>query len=284
MSHATQQVSRRATPADGRPGGGASDGVQLMARAGYTAKGIVYALIGALALQQALGNGGSTSGTREALRNVAGAPWGTALLAMVTLGLMGHVAWRWVQAFSDPEGRRSGDGDAKRWLLRAFHFMSGAMYGLLAYYGATLVLGAGAGGADDSSSSWVAQLLQMTWGVWLVAIVGAGIVARGLVQFVKAYTQSFRKKIVTRELDATREKWVITASRVGLTARGVVFWIIGASIIRAAMAHDPQRAQGLEGALDTLASRPWLLGSIGAGLVAYAVYQWVKARYRLIGV
>jgi len=126
--------------------------------------------------------------------------------------------------------------------------------------------------------------MRMSWGVWLVGAIGAGLVIRGLVQLVKAYTESFREKIHTRELDARKEKWAITAGRVGLTARGVVFGIVGASVIRAAVVHDPEEARGLEGALEMLSSSPWLLGAMGVGLVAYAVYQWVKARYRLIGV
>ena len=266
---------------------GVSDGVEIMARAGYTAKGVVYALIGVLAAQQAIGRGGSTSGTREALQNVVDARWGTILLAAITVGLAGYVAWRLVQAFLDPEGKRSDRGDVTRWLVRAFHLMSAGMYGLLAYYGATLVLGSntgGAGGASGTSDAgWISALMQMSWGVWIVGGVGLAIVARGLVQFVKAYTQSFREKISTYELDAAKERWAITASRVGLTARGVIFGLIGGSIIQAAVTHDPQRAQGLEGALDILSTSPWLLGAVGVGLMAYAVYQWVKARYRLIG-
>lgn len=101
---------------------------------------------------------------------------------------------------------------------------------------------------------------------------------------MKAYTQSFREKIQTHDLDARKEKWATAAGRIGLSARRVVFGIVGASVIRAAVVHDPQEARGLEGALEMLSSSPRLLGAIGAGLVAYAVYQWVKARYRLIGV
>ncbi|HUF76798.1 MAG TPA: DUF1206 domain-containing protein [Longimicrobiales bacterium] len=286
MNRATHEAPR-ATAFTDPSRGGTSDGVELLARAGYTAKGIVYALIGGLAVQQALGNGGGTSGTREALRNVADAPWGTAMLSLVTLGLAGHVAWRWVQAFVDPEGRRSDGSDAKRWLTRAFHFLSGVVYALLAYYGATLVLGsgsAGSGGSDGGSGTWVAELMQMSLGVWMVGAVGAGIVIRGLMQFRKAYTESFREKIQTHGLDARQEKWATAAGQIGLTARGVVFGIVGVSVIRAAVVHDPQEARGLEGALEMLASSSWLLGALGAGLVAYGVYQWVKARYRLIGV
>lgn len=153
MSRATQEASRALSAATDHARRGASDGVELLARAGYTAKGVVYALIGVLAVQQGLGNGGQTRGTREALRSVADAPWGTVLLALVTVGLAGYAVWRWVQAFVDPEGRCSDDSDAKRWLTRAFHFMSGVFYALLAYYAATLVLGSSSAGSGGSGGS-----------------------------------------------------------------------------------------------------------------------------------
>ncbi|MFO7587843.1 MAG: DUF1206 domain-containing protein [Gemmatimonadota bacterium] len=69
----------------------------------------------------------------------------------------------------------------------------------------------------------------------------------------------------------------------GLTARGVVFGILGGFFVAAAVQHDPSKTAGLVRVLGSLRDTPWLLGLIGAGLVGYAIYQWVKARYRLIG-
>lgn len=271
------------------PGEHLSNGVEVAARAGYAAKGLVYAVIGGLAVQQAIGRGGDTTGSREALREIAGAPFGQAILWVVVVGLAAYMVWRLVQAFLDPEGDSSDDGEAKRWGVRAFYLMSAVLYGVLAWYALDLATG-GAGGGQGAgggggggSSGWAAKLMGMTWGVWLVGAVGIGIVARGLLQFFKAYTDSFKEKISAHDLDATTRRWVLRISRLGLTARGVVFGIIGSSVVYAAVQHDPQEARGLEGALNVLVQSPWLLGAVGGGLVAYAVYQWVKARYRLIG-
>lgn len=78
---------------------------------------------------------------------------------------------------------------------------------------------------------------------------------------------------------------MIRMSQFALTARAVVFGIIGGTVIHAAMTHDPEEAEGgLEGALEVLVTHPWLRGPVGLGLVAYAVYRGVKARYRIIGV
>lgn len=264
--------------------------VEWAARVGYAAKGVVYAVIGVLAVGQAFGSWGDASGSHGALRTIASGPFGQVLIGAMALGLVGHVAWRMVQSFLDPEGKRK-DGGMKRIATRLFYFLSAVVYGALAYYAIQLLLGsgggsgggAGGGGAGGSGQGRVAGLMSRPWGVWLVGLVGVGIIARGMVQLVKAYTESFRDKITSFQLGPARSDWVLKASRIGLTARGVVFGIIGGYAVYAAVTHDPAQTRGLEGALQTMRDQPWLLGAVGAGLVCYALYQWVKARYRLIG-
>lgn len=264
------------------------DGIEVMARVGYAAKGAVYMVIGILAVQLAFaGSGGETSSTNGALQRISEASYGQVALLIVTIGLAAHTLWRLFQAAMDPEAVRSSDGEKKRWLKRGFFLLSAVAYGLLTYSGIEILTGNGGGrssGGGGSSSGWTAELMRMTFGVWLVGIVGAGVVIRGLMQFVKAYTEGFQKKMSSFDFGPEQRKWIIRVSRLGLTARGIVFGIIGSSIFYAALSHDPQEARGLEGALDMFTSRPWLLGALGVGLACYAVYQWVKARYRIIGV
>jgi hypothetical protein len=65
----------------------------------------------------------------------------------------------------------------------------------------------------------------------------------------------------------------------------VVFLLVGAFFLQAAVQADPGEAGGLGEALKTLASQPfgpWLLGLVALGLVAYAAYQFLEARYRRI--
>ena len=255
-----------------------------------------------MAVHQAIGAGGDTAGSREALREIASAPFGRIMLGLLAVGLACYVIWRLVQALLDPEADWTDD-DEKRWAKRAFYLVSAALYAMLTYYAATLVLdpggggggsmasgGAGAGGGSGGSgggggtSGLMASLMSESWGVWAVGAIGAAVMIRGLLQFWKAYTESFKERITSFDLGPARRDWVLRASRLGLTARGVVFVLIGGSIGWAAVTHDASDARGLEGALEFLTGTPWLLGAVGAGLVGYAVYQWVKARYRLIGV
>lgn len=259
------------------------DWVVPAARFGYAAKALVYAVVGGLAIQQALRQGDVT-GTSGALGEIASAPFGRILLGVVTVGLAAYVAWRLVQAIFDPEGGDGDDSEGMRWAKRAFYLGSAATYGLLTYTGASMVLGGGGGSGGSSDGAWASDLMGMTWGAFLVGAVGVGIVVRGIVQFVKVYTGSFRKRIQSFDLGGGTERLVLAISRIGLTARGVIFGLIGGSVVYAAITRDPDEARGLEGALEGLVTRPWLLAAVGVGLVSYAVYQVVKARYRLIGV
>ena len=71
----------------------------------------------------------------------------------------------------------------------------------------------------------------------------------------------------------------------GLLARGVVFGLIGAFVVKAAIDYDPREAIGLDGALQKLAHQTygeWLLGLTAIGLLAYAIFCLVEARYRRV--
>jgi hypothetical protein len=80
-------------------------------------------------------------------------------------------------------------------------------------------------------------------------------------------------------------RWGERTGVVGLLARSVVFGLIGAFVIKAALEYDPKEAIGLDGALQKLAGEAygtWLLGLTAAGLLAYAIFCFVEARYRRV--
>jgi len=279
-----QAVSHSSSSA---PASDLDDWVEVAARAGYTAKGVVYAVIGGLALQQAAG-AGDVAGSREALEEIFSGPMGRAVLVLVAVGLAGYVMWRLVQAVRLP-GHAASDGAGKKWAKRLFYAISAVIYGLLTWYAVSLLMGSGGGGGSGGSGTgggsggFASELIQLPLGVWILGAVGVAIVVRGLLQLRKAYTKSFKEKIETLKLDPGVRKWVMRASRIGLIARGVVFGIIGVSMVYAAVKADPSQAKGTEGALQLLTGNAWLLGVVGAGLIGYAIYQWMKARYRIIG-
>lgn len=257
--------------------------VERLARLGYAAKGVVYAIVGVLAVQAAFGQGGKTTDTEGALSTIAAQPFGKFLLVLLTLGLIGYVMWRFVQAVRDPEHK--GD-DAQGLARRAGYGISGLIYAGLALEAIRLIAGSGGGGGGSSSAQdWTARLLSQPFGQWLVGLVGAFIIGLGFNQFYEAYKAKFRKQMKLHQMSATEETWATRIGKLGEAARGVVFVMTGFFLIQAARQSNPSEARGLDGALQSLARQPygpWLLAIVAIGLIAYGIHQGVQARYRRI--
>jgi hypothetical protein len=257
--------------------------VERLARFGYLAKGIVYAIVGILAVQAALGTGGKTTDTKGALGAIAAQPFGKFLLVLLVIGLIGYVVWRFIQAIKDPEHKRN---DPQSLARRIGSAISGLIYAGLALSAIRLIMGSGGGGSGSSSQQdWTARLLSQPFGQWLVGLIGAFIVGFGFYQLYIAYKAKFRKEMKLREMSPTEETWATRLGRFGEAARGIVFIIIGFFLLQAARQSDASQVRGLDGALQALAEQPygpWLLGIVALGLVAYGIHMGVQARYRRI--
>lgn len=255
--------------------------IVALARLGYAARGVVYAVVGVLALRLAFGSGGETTGAEGAIRTIAEQPFGKALLAVVALGLAGYALWKLVQAAANPEGETGGKGAAKRLTALA----SGILYGGLALGAFRLLTGSGGGGEGDSARSWTAEAMAKPFGRWLVVLAGVAVLAYGLRMISNAATESFMRHFAAAQMSPGERLWTRRAGKLGLAARGIVFAIVGGFLVRAGLDADPGEARGLEGALDSLAAQPYgpfLLGLVAIGLIAFGVYGLVEARYRRI--
>ena len=253
--------------------------VERLARLGFAARGIVYALVGILAVQTALGGRRHATDTHGALREIAGKS--EALIWLVALGLFGYALWRLVQGIADPE--RKGN-DPKGLAHRAGMIGIGVIYGGLAWAAAKMAMGAGDSGGG-SQAQWTAKLMSMPLGRWLVAAVGIGIMIAGGAQIWRGWTEKFRKHLKLQEMDPSEQSLAIHTGKAGMIARGIVFLLSGWFVLQAALRFDPSQARGLSGALDTLSRQPHgqaLLGLVAVGLICFGAYSILLARYRRI--
>jgi hypothetical protein len=259
----------------------ASPWIEGLGRFGYAAKGVVYLIIGWLAVQAALGQGGQMTDQQGAMSHIAEAPFGRSLLVVLAVGLLGYALWQVVRAVLDTDHKGT---DAKGLASRAIHAGVAVIYVGLAWSAFRIAAEAGERqGSTEALQDWTAWLMSQPLGPWLVGAIGAGVVLNGLFQFRQALKSRLTEDLNLRELDETHREWITRFGRAGYVARGVSFVMIGGFLVAAAMHTNPDEAQGLDGALATLASQPfgpYLLGLVAAGLAAWGVFALVEARYR----
>jgi hypothetical protein len=254
--------------------------LEHLARAGFAARGLVYCLVGGLALLAAIGSGGDAGGGKSALRSLLSQPFGSVLLAGVGLGLIFFAVWRIVGAVADPDGLGSSP---KGLGSRALYFVSGLVNGALAITAFDLALGRGSGGGDDQAAQdWTAWVLAHPFGQWAVAAIGVGLAVGGVLYGLKGWKGDVLKRL---SVPPERCKFAITLGRLGYTARGATFVLIGGFLLVAALQGDSDEAKGLGGSLEMLEAQPygWLpLGAVGVGLFAFGLFGFVQALYRRI--
>jgi hypothetical protein len=256
--------------------------IERAGRIGHVAKAVSYALIAVLALQVAFGQRGQTGDRQVVLREVAGQPFGTAALIALAVGFTAYAVWQIVRAVLD----RSGDGtDAKGMAKRAEHGLIGVIYLASAFAAVSLAVGSQSSGTSGNEQAETARVLEWPGGRWLVGIVGVGLLAYGLWNVYKAKTQAFRKDLDEGRMHGDVRRWAIRSGVAGHAARGLVFAMVGWFLARAALEYDPQEAVGIDGALAKLADQTygtWLLAAVAVGLLLYAAFALVQARYRRV--
>jgi hypothetical protein len=247
--------------------------IRRFVRIGYAAKGVIYILIGVLALRLALGEGGRLTDQNGVLLSLIRQPFGSVLLMLIGLGLLAYAGWEIVGAALD--GRRS-----RGWGDRALSIIKGATYGAIGVQAVRLVLGGyrTANNPDD----YARAAMRLPLGEILLALIGAGIALYGALQMWKAWNSEFDDDLDQHRLRREGGAWVLNIGRAGIGARGLILVLVGMAFVDAALDRQPSAAKGTPEALAAVFSQPYgpaLLAAVAAGLTCFGVFQLLHARY-----
>jgi hypothetical protein len=259
---------------------GQSKGFELLARAGFVSRGVIYGVIGILAVKLAVGVGGKTTNQSGALKTIAHQPFGKVLLVLVAIGLAGYALWRFLHASLGHGPERSDSG-----FERIAALASGVAYAGICAVAVEILLGSRGGNGSGSASQAAAGVFGWPAGTWLVGIAGAAFIGVALYQGYRGISRDFLDDSKTEEMSSVTRKWVEWIGIAGHLARMVVFGLVGVFLVKAAIDYNPTKAVGLDGALAKLAHHSYgsmLLGIVAAGLVLFALYSLSDARYRRI--
>lgn len=257
--------------------------VEGLARFGLVAKGVSYGLVGVLAGALAATGAGKAADRQGALQVVADESYGKVLLVALGLGFAAYALWRLVQAIFD----RDDEGTGAKGVAKRIGFLGrAAFYGALTFGTFALLDGTGDKGTQTGQArESTARVFDWPAGRWLVGLVGLILVGVGAFNGYRAFTQKFEENWNVGEMSPAERRWGARLSSIGLLARFVVFSLMGGFLLKAAYEYDPEEAIGLDGALRKVAQAsygPVLLGVVAAGLLCYALFCFVEARYRRV--
>ena len=265
----------------------ASPLVRALARGGYAASGAVHVLIGLLVLTLAFGGSGEADQS-GALRAIAGAPLGLAVLWIIAVLLWALALYHLIEAFVLRGGGATEKTAALKtalttalttWGRRISEAGQAVVFAALGTVAASVALGARTEGnrsAEDASRG----VLALPGGDIVLGLVGLGVAAGGVAFVVMGVMRSFENKMSIPK-DGVGP-FVTTLGVVGYIAEGVALAIVGVLLVVAAVTSDASQAGGLDDAFDTLHGLflgPVLVGLVGAGFIAYGLFLFFRARY-----
>jgi hypothetical protein len=258
-----------------------SNAMSMLARAGLAARGVMYGLIGIIAVQIALGSTHRQADRSGAVRLVAATPFGSVILWLLVIGFAGLTLWRLSEA---AYGARGPGGHKTS--QRLINLGKAAIYGFVTWGILKFALGLGAPASSNAQSrDLTATAFRYSGGRFAVAIAGAVIVGMGFYLAYQAYRARFLRDLRMGSASPRTRAVVTWLGRAGGIARGVVFVTIGIFLVVAAIDAKPGQAKGIDSALVTLArtpAGPWLLGLVALGLVMFGIYSCCEARWRRV--
>lgn len=267
MSSATKSVAKEV---------GDSTSLELLARAGLIAYGIIHLLVGWLALLMAWG--GSTAQSSDlsgALRTVAEQPFGKIMLWLIAGSLLALALW---QASESIWGYRNREGAKRKQVAIG---MKAVVYAALGASAARFALGSGSSSSVQQQEA-TSGLMALPAGRVIVVAAGMFIIGVGVTHVIKGVSKSFLKEIVTSSMSSFAREGVTRLAQIGYIAKGVAVGGVGGLLTYATVTFDPQM-QGLDGALQTLLAQPsgkFLLTVLALGFVAFGLFAMLQSRYR----
>lgn len=242
--------------------------MEIGARIGYAASGLIHLLLAWIALRVAWGGGGTDADQAGALATLAGTTGGAILLWICLAGFALLAVWQVTAAITG-----SPDGEASD---RAKAAAKAVMYAALALT-AYKVASGGDASSKEQTQDVTAGLMSAPGGRVLVGLLGAAVVAAGGYHVYKGWASKFLD-----DLQAHPGDWAVVAGRVGYVAKGVALGIVGVLFVVGALRRSTKDTTGLDGALRTLREQPSgaaLLTVVAIGIACYGIYSFARSRY-----
>lgn len=247
--------------------------MEVLTRVGLACRGVLYALIGIVAVQIAFGDASQEADKSGAISTLAGLPFGSVLLWIMAVGFAALALWQASEALF-------GHGKA---LDRVEAVARTGVYALVFATLLSVLTAHGAPSDDQKSQDLTAKLLDLPGGPFIVGAIGLGVVALGVYWVRQGLTKGFREDLDLGRMSPRARTVMDRLGLGGYAARGVIAALAGILVVQAAITHDPEEAGGIDATLRQFADTPfgpWLLVAVALGLLLFAGYCFGESRWR----
>ncbi|GAA4918786.1 zinc transporter ZupT [Nonomuraea thailandensis] len=246
----------------------------VLTRVGLACRGVLYALIGVVALQIGLGQGaGEEADKAGAISTLARLPFSEVLLWIMVAGFVALALWQASEAvFGGEKPLERGEAVARV-----------GVYALVVYTLWSVITSGKAASDDQKSQDATAKLLDLPGGQWIVGAIGLGLVALGVYWIHRGATKGFREELDQGRMSPRARKVMDRLGVGGYAARGAIAGMAGIFVIYAAITHDADKAGGIDATLRQFADTPAgpsLLVVVALGVLLFAGYCFGESRWR----
>jgi Domain of Unknown Function (DUF1206) len=263
------------------------------ARIGIGARGLAFLVLAYLVVRIALGALGQASSSDKpasgpgVAQAVAAQTGGRVVLFVLGIGLLLYALFSLLDAVRHHDDEDEG---WKRWAQRAVPLWGALMYSA---FGGYCIYRSVTGGGNDQSArqsdrkqtQWSAEVLRWPAGWFWLGALGVVLFIIAAVQLKWAVQRSFLDDLERARMRRRTLQVGTALGVVGHVGRTLMFGLVGWFVLGAAIENDPEKGKGVDGAARMLANStggPALLSVLAVGLVAFALYQFVEARYRKV--
>jgi len=250
--------------------------LEWLAKVGTAIYGVMYVVVGWLAIQIAFGDPAGEASGSGALREISKQPFGEVLLWVACVGFVALAIWKIFEAVL---GHKEEDG-GKLVFARASSAGKAIVFVVLAVLAFQTVTGSSGGGSSEDG--YTAEIMKLPFGPVLVVALGLAIIGYGVYSMYKGLSDKWRKSLEVGGSTGDIGKAITILARTGYVSRGFAFGVIGGLFVWAGFTHDADKSGGLDQALLKLRDAPFgqvLLVAVAIGLACYGAFNVAKAWY-----
>lgn len=247
-------------------------------RIGIATKGIVFGLMGIMALITAFQLQYALKGGDDVLEWISELTFGRVLLFAMSVGLAGYIFSRFYLTFN----KQDYDGSTEKpFYRRAAYLINGLGYCLLLFTCLKLLFGMP---NDSGDSGWKVILLQTIWGKIIVFIIASGLAVSAINEWWISFSSMMDKMMHKDNLTDLQYKYLMLLGRVGRFSRGIVFGVFSYIMYRSLYYGLKNLPKGADAAFQFMSVQygAVIMGIVASGLTCYGLYLIISGKHRNI--